>query len=138
MHAQRLGEELRFEGRLSDRQREIAILCVAIHWEAAYEWWAHSRIAAAHGLEPAIIEAIRRCDAPLLTDESEKLICEFTRALLREHVVDDDLYGRTAAALGEGELVELVTLLGYYVMISMTLNVFRVDLPEGEKSPFAD
>ena len=35
-------------------------------------------------------------------------------------------------------MVELVGILGYYVLISMTLNVFRAQLPEGAPLPFAE
>ncbi|MBV9738896.1 MAG: carboxymuconolactone decarboxylase family protein, partial [Hyphomicrobiales bacterium] len=31
-------------------------------------------------------------------------------------------------------VVELVGILGYYTLISMTLNAFEIGLPEGEKS----
>ena len=31
-----------------------------------------------------------------------------------------------------------VGILGYYVLISMTLNVFRMPLPEGEALPFKE
>lgn len=136
MHAQILGEELRFEGTLSDRQREVAILRVAVHWKADFEWWAHARIAAGHGLEAEVIDAILSGEVPRFSDEVERLVYEFAGEVLREHQVNDTLYRNTAEALGEPALVELVTLLGYYVMISMTLNVFRVELPPGETSPF--
>ena len=137
MHAQSLGEELRFEGKLSDRQREIAILSVAVYWKADFEWWAHARIAAGHGLESEVIDAILSAEVPRFTDETERLVYEFAGEVLRKHQANDTLYRDLGQALGEGALVELVTLLGYYVMISMTLNVFRVELPPGETSPFS-
>jgi hypothetical protein len=34
--------------------------------------------------------------------------------------------------------VELVGILGYYVMISMILNVFRMSPPAGEPLPFSE
>ena len=36
---------------------------------------------------------------------------------------------------GEAGLMDLVATVGYYGMVSMTLNVFEVTLPEGEKDP---
>ena len=42
----------------------------------------------------------------------------------------------TVAALGEEALVELVTLLGYYSLISMVLVSFDVPVPDGEAPPF--
>ena len=38
--------------------------------------------------------------------------------------------------LGEAEVVELVLLLGYYTLVSMTLNAFGVQpLPDDERFP---
>ena len=101
MHAQILGEELRFEGTLSDRQREVAILRVAVHWKADFEWWAHARIAAGHGLEAEVIDAILSGEVPRFSDEAERLVYEFAGEVLREHQVNDTLYRNTAEALGE-------------------------------------
>ena len=38
--------------------------------------------------------------------------------------------------LGETGVTELVALVGYYTLISMLLNTFKVPVPEGEITPF--
>ena len=43
-----------------------------------------------------------------------------------------------AAFLDEAAIVELVGILGYYAMISMTLNIFGMLPPESEPLPFAE
>jgi len=135
---QRLGERLRFDGVLSARQREIGVLCVASRWRAGYEWWAHARIASECGLSEAVIEAIRQRMRPPLHQPDERLVHDYSRALLDEHLVPDKLYQDTAATLGEEALVELVVLLGYYSLISMVLVSFDVPVPDGETPPFDD
>jgi 4-carboxymuconolactone decarboxylase len=40
--------------------------------------------------------------------------------------------------IGDTGMVELVGILGYYALISMTLNAFRMPLPEGTPMPFAE
>ena len=35
-------------------------------------------------------------------------------------------------------MVELVGLLGYYAMVAMTLNVFRMPVPDGTPLPFTE
>lgn len=134
--AQRLGERLRFEGDLPPRQREIAVLCVAAHWRARYEWWAHARIARECGIPDAVIDAIERREQPPLAEPAELMVHDYSRALLENRQVSDDLYRDTAAALGEAALVELVVLLGYYSLISMVLVSFEIPIPDGESSPF--
>ena len=136
--AQRLGERLRFDGILSARQREIGVLCVAASWRADYEWWAHARIAGECGVSDAVIDAIRQRAQPPLDATDERLVHDYSRALLDEHQVSDALHGATVAALGEAALVELVVLLGYYSLISMVLVGFEVPIPAGEAPPFGD
>jgi 4-carboxymuconolactone decarboxylase len=136
--AQRLGERLRFEGLLEDRQREIGILCVAAHWRAPYEWRSHARIARECGVPDTVIEAIRRREQPPLDEPDERLVHDFSRALLDERRVSDALYRDSVAALGEAGLVELVVLLGYYSLISMILVGFEVPVPDGESPRFDD
>ena len=52
--------------------------------------------------------------------------------------MSDKNYKRVNAVLGDAATVELVGILGYYVLISMILNVFRMSPPEGEPLAFAE
>jgi 4-carboxymuconolactone decarboxylase len=51
--------------------------------------------------------------------------------------VSDATYKRAIATLGEQGLVDLVGTVGYYSLVSITLNVFQMELPPGEKAPLA-
>ena len=134
--AQSLGERLRFHGTLPGAAREIAILAVGAKWMAEYEWWAHTRIGRREGVSDGTIDAIRRGERPLLADPVEQAAYDFTAALLETGRVDPALYEATRAAVGDGGLVELVTLAGYYTLVSFTLNAFEVPLPDGEAHAF--
>jgi 4-carboxymuconolactone decarboxylase len=52
--------------------------------------------------------------------------------------VSNATYARVHKFLGNAGMVELTGILGYYVLISMTLNVFRMPLPEGEALAFKE
>ncbi|HIJ56171.1 MAG TPA: carboxymuconolactone decarboxylase family protein [Deltaproteobacteria bacterium] len=132
---QRLGEMLRYEGVLPPQSRELAILVVAAEWEAEYEWWAHEKIGKAVGLEEGIIASIKEGKKPLFKDSDQAVVYDFTRELIKTRDVSDSMYHRAIEALGEAVVVELVILIGYYTLISMTMNVFRVPLPEGDETP---
>ncbi len=136
MVLQRLGEMLRFEGRLTGVQREIGILVVAAYWRARYEWWAHARIAREEGVDDGVIDAIARGETPELGDARDGAVHAFARELVETRQVSDETYGRTADLLGEALTVELVVLLGYYTCVSMLLNAFTVAIPDGESTPF--
>ena len=133
---QRLGERLRYHGSLPGAAREIAILAVGAKWMAEYEWWAHARIGRREGVSDETIDAVRCGERPLLSDPVEQAAYDFTAALLETGRVDPALYDAARAHLGDGGLVELATLAGYYTLVSFTLNAFEVPLPSGEAYAF--
>ena len=135
---QSLGERLRFHGTLPGTAREIAILAVGAKWMAEYEWWAHSKLGRREGVSDETIEAIHRGERPLLSDPVEQAAYDFTIALLETGRVDPASYDAARSHLGDGGLVELATLAGYYTLVSFTLNAFEVPLPGGESYAFGD
>ena len=124
--AQFLGEFARYETTLAPRLSELAILLVAHHWQAAYEWASHEKEALRAGVEESVIAAIAAGQAPAFVQQDDLLIYEFTESLLLNRAVEESLYRRAVAALGERGVVELVGVLGYYTLIAMTLNVFEI------------
>lgn len=135
---QQLGVAVRFESGLPPQMRELAILTVAAHWQAQYEWWAHEKIAREEGLDEAIIAGVKAGMLPDATPNELVTVHRFARELLDQRQVSDRQYGETSALLGDSRVVELVMLLGYYTLIAMTLNVFEVPLPAGQTLPFSD
>jgi 4-carboxymuconolactone decarboxylase len=129
-----LGEFLRYDSELGARLSEIAILVCARHWTAHFEWYAHKRLGLEAGVKPEIIAAIAVRKTPEFSGDAKgQVVHDVSKALMENHRLAQDLYDRAIAALGEKGLVELIGLLGYYCLVSMTLNTFEFDLPEGEK-----
>ena len=136
--AQRLGEAVRFESALPPRLRELAILTVAAKWQAQYEWWAHEKIARQEGLDKGVIGSLKARTRPDFEDSAEAGVYDFAREVVDQHRVSDRHYREAVKCLGEAGVVDLAVLLGYYTLVSMTLNVFEVSLPAGEKMPFVN
>jgi 4-carboxymuconolactone decarboxylase len=134
---QRLGEYVRFKCSLAADVKEMAILMVGRHFKAQFEFYAHARIAKEVGLDPAIIEAIRTHRSPPFKREIEFVVYDFVAEYLETHRVSDVNYKRAIATLGEQGTVDLVGACGYYMLVSMTLNVFDMQLPPGEPNPLA-
>jgi len=44
---------VRFQTSLDRRLLELAIIVVAAHWRAEFEWWAHARMAREYGVDDA-------------------------------------------------------------------------------------
>lgn len=133
---QQLGQQVRFETSIPPLLRELAILIVAAKWHAQYEWWAHEKIARSEGLDPNVIASLKAGTLPAFPRPAEALIYCFTRELLEQQRVSKQCYAQAIDLLGEAGVVELVALLGYYTLVSMSLNTFEVSVPEGEITPF--
>jgi len=127
---QRLGELLRFETTLDPHLSELAILVCGRHWTSHHEWTTHKKIALAAGLDPRTVADIAAGQPPFLRAEPEKVVFEVSSILLSSARVPNALYRRGTDVLGERGMVELVAILGYYCMVSLTLNAFELGLPE--------
>lgn len=124
--AQDLGRYCRYDTVLDDRLSELAILVTGRVFGSEYEWQVHKAHALKAGLAPEIIEAIRLNRRPDFADPAEAVVHDVAREAHETHNVDDALYARAVEILGEEALVDLIGLLGYYTLISLTINVFRV------------
>jgi 4-carboxymuconolactone decarboxylase len=136
--AQKLGAHCRFGTGIPPRLSEFAILATAQHWKSQYEWAAHAGIAEQKGVNPETIRDLRAGRAPKKAPKDERAIYAFVKELYRDKRVSERTYRSVNAILGNAGTVELVGLLGYYAMVAMTLDVFRMPVPEGTPLPFAE
>ncbi len=132
-----LGTTLRFESPIDRRLLELAVVTVAAHWKAEFEWWAHSRAALDHGISQTTLDAIRDGRAPQFTSDDEQIVYDLVRGLLNGSPLGAELYEGARTLLGEAALVDLVALCGYYGLVSFTLNAFDVPLPAGTPRAWA-
>jgi 4-carboxymuconolactone decarboxylase len=136
--AQQLGAHCRYRTSLAPRLSEFAILVTAQLWRAQYEWSAHVPIAERAGVKPRTVRDLRAGRAPQTAPDDERAIYRFIHELYRKRRVSSRAYARVKALLGEAAVVELVGILGYYALVAMTLNVFRVPPPPGTAWPFRE
>ena len=134
--AQALGSAVRFNSSLPENVKEVAICTVGAHYQAKFEFAAHGALARRADVAPEVVEALRVNGNPSFSDAGEALAWKVTRALLIEHRIEQPLYDTASEHFGEQALVELVTTIGYYCAISLTLNAFDVQLAEGMQDPF--
>jgi 4-carboxymuconolactone decarboxylase len=135
--AQALGAFCRYGTALPPRLSELAILVTGAFWTSGFEWAVHAPIARKAGLSEDVVEAIRVGQTPNFIHEDEAIIHGFASELHRDHKVQADTYARATATFGEQAVVDLVGILGYYTLISMTINAFEVPLPAGAPDPFS-
>lgn len=132
---QSLGAEIRFRSSLPSKLNELAILVTARHWTSQYEWLAHHRLALEAGLDPAVGADIAQGRRPAKMSEDEAIVYDFSRELHDTQGVSDATYQAALDRFGEHGVMDLIAVNGYYVLVSMTLNVDRTPLPGGAKPP---
>jgi 4-carboxymuconolactone decarboxylase len=120
------------------RLSEFAILVIARLWRAQYEWFVHAPIAQKAGVSAQTIKDLRAGRTPASAKKDERALYDLISELHKTKRVSDKNYKRVHALLGDAGMVELSGILGYYTLVAMTLNVFRVPLPAGEALPFTE
>jgi 4-carboxymuconolactone decarboxylase len=126
---QKLGEYLRYSTVLPRKLNELAIVVTARRWNSELEWVAHARAARSAGLAESVLEAIRQGRKPDFEDLAEAEIYDFVCELQMTGQVSEPVYKRVLARWEPRGVVELTGVIGYYTMVSMTLNAHCIPLP---------
>ena len=120
-----VGGYLRYRGTLDDALRELAILTVARETGATYEWTQHWPIAEKAGIAPKVLEKVRsRALEQEDTPQGRALL--FVRLACNNEAVSDTLLAAVRQDFGNGGLVELTMLAGYYGMLARFLRIMQV------------
>lgn len=132
---QKVGEYLRFSSSAPRRLNELAILITARAWDAQFEWYAHHRLALEAGLDASVAADIAEGRRPTAMQADEAAVYDFCTELRATRRVGDETLARAQAVLGEQGVIDLIAVSGYYDIVSMTLNVAEVPLPDGLEPP---
>jgi 4-carboxymuconolactone decarboxylase len=122
--------------QLERRLLELMILVAARSASAQYAWFIHEPHALSFGIASEIVQAIRERRTPDFARDDERLVYDITMELNTTRTLSDASYQRGMAMFGEQVMVELISAIGFYAMVAMTLNAFAVSVP-GDKEPFA-
>ncbi|HZZ92613.1 MAG TPA: carboxymuconolactone decarboxylase family protein [Usitatibacter sp.] len=128
---QRVGEYLRFDNAIPARLNELAIAITARHAGNAFEWAVHRPLAARAGVSEQALDAIAAGERPAGMPEDDALVHDFVAELLRTHFVSDALYAVARERFGERGIVDLVGTVGYFLAISLVMNVAGTPAPAG-------
>lgn len=120
---QRVGEYIRYDSSLSPRLSEFAMLVVSRACTQQFEWFTHVPLALKAGTSADTIEAVRCGRRPGDMHADEALVYDFTQELLAHHGVCDVTYAVAVERLGERGVIDLTGLIGYFLTVSLVLNV---------------
>ncbi len=133
-HLQRLGEHLRWKGKLPPRLKELAVLVTARRWTCQHEWLMHSKLALDAGMSKDAVDALSANRDPRLSDE-EQIVYQFCRDLHATGRAGDAAFAAVEQRYGLDGALELIALSGYYSLMAMVLNTAGMPLPGGAPPP---
>jgi 4-carboxymuconolactone decarboxylase len=111
---------------LTEREREIAVCIINSKWRSAYPTNAHERRGKEVGLSADKVEALIAGMQTSFTDEREQVVYEMATVLANSRWVPKGLFDRAVKALGHVGITDVITLMGYYTSVSMTLAFYDV------------
>jgi 4-carboxymuconolactone decarboxylase len=127
-----LGEYVRFQSRLPERLRELAILATASGNRCQYEWTQHVALARAAGVTAAEIDALGAGRMPDGLAAPERAAVRYVQELAAARQVPDAVFADLRAHLDARQITDLTLLTGYYTALGLALNAFEVDLEPGQ------
>ncbi len=125
-----LGAGLLGHPRLDPRERELLILRTCARAGAEYEWGVHAvAYGAAVGLsEQQIAATAHGSPEDPAWAEGDGLLIAAADAMYETDALPEPLWQKLAARFDEDELLELVTVAGWYRLISYLVNVVAIEL----------
>jgi 4-carboxymuconolactone decarboxylase len=132
IHLERAGMAFRTDTVLPEAAREIAVLVVAKAWQADFEWWVHGVLARRHGVTDAVIDAIGHGRRPEFDEDAWAVAHDIAVELVYERRLREEVLMAAKRVLGERAVIEVVTLVGFYQLVSGVLESFKPPGPSAE------
>lgn len=120
-----------FQGRISPRERELAVLRVGWLTQAPYEWGQHVAIAKRYGLSDEEVERVTQGSDAEEWNEHDSAILRGVEELLGDHALSDATWAVLAKTWDEAQLIEFPMMVGQYVATAYVQNSLRIVLEGG-------
>lgn len=130
---QMLNQYLRFNGVLSRRDTELAILVAAREFDQQYEWTGHEVAARNAGVDQSIIDVVKYGKNASVLADKDAIIVNFGRQLFREHKLDSAVFSKAVSYFGRQGTVEMATVMGDYALAAIMLTAADQQLPADRK-----
>lgn len=125
-----LGIELAGKGAIPDRERELAVLRIAMLCGAPFEWAEHVDISRKFGVTDEEIERVIEGSSAAGWSEHERALLRGVEELIADRCLSDETWDTLARTWDEKQLMELPMLVGSYFMTALQQNTLRAP-PKG-------
>ena len=124
--AQQVGAYARYGTSLDNSLSELAIITTGRVWSSKFEWEHHAPLAIKAGINEEYVNIIAQAKRPIFDNQIEQIVFDFAAEANILKNVSDNTYNNLVNILNETAAIDIVGICGYYSLISMTLNVFKV------------
>ena len=130
--AQQVGAYARYGTSLDNSLSELAIITTGRVWSSKFEWEHHAPLAIKAGINEEYVNIIAQAKRPIFDNQIEQIVFDFAAESNILKNVKDDTFAIAIEKLGQTRVIDIVGICGYYNLISMTLNIFKVpnDTPD--------
>lgn len=127
---QKVGEYLRFRSSLEPRVSEFVMLVVSRRWTQQFEWATHVPLALKAGVAQQVVDALAEGRRPAGMAPDEALAYDFCDELWRNKGVCDATFLVASQRFGERGVIDLLGLVGYFITVSLVMNVAHTPAPQ--------
>ena len=112
---------------LTKTEIEIVTQITTARWMSAYASYEHEKIGEEQGHLPAATMERMVAGLPVsFEDPRQAVVYELASALVTPRIVPLGLYRRAKVLIGDAGVVDVAVLIGWFTMVSATLNAFDV------------
>jgi alkylhydroperoxidase family enzyme len=130
-----VSEHIRQQSTLTSRVRELLIMRIGWLCRSEYEWAAHAPAGRRAGMSAADVERVI-AGPDTVGDPFDGVLLRAVDEIHRDDVISDSTWSALGARLDAKQLLDVLTTIGGYRMVSMALNTFGVQLePGAERFP---
>lgn len=117
---------IRDEAVLPRRMRMMATITVIRHWGADYAWGVNKPLALDAGIPESVVAAVEKRQNPVFDDANDALAYQVAVELLNERRLSDATFDRAQSILGDEQLTELVSAVGYFSAVALTVVAYDI------------
>jgi 4-carboxymuconolactone decarboxylase len=126
---------VRFNSSLPPRLSEFAIMIAARQWTQLYEWRAHYPLAIKAGLDRQVLVDLGAGTRPQGLKDDETALYDFCTEMYRDRNVSDASFKAAVDKFGERGIMDVIGIIGYYDLVSMSLIVQKTTGKPGDEPP---
>jgi 4-carboxymuconolactone decarboxylase len=135
---QKVDEYLRFDSTLVPRISEFVIMLVSRQWSQQFEWCIHHPLALKADVSQETLDTLAQGGRPSGMAPDEEVAYDFCDELAYTHGVSDATYEHAVAVFTEAGVIDMMSLMGYFKMVSMIMNVARTPPMSGRAGNLAE